>query len=67
MLKARVLPPIPPGLSKEEFRERLIRDTETACDELLVEAATGANPPPLPETARARLAELGVNVPAQTN
>jgi 1-acyl-sn-glycerol-3-phosphate acyltransferase len=67
MLKARVLPPIPPGLSKEEFRERLIRDTETACDELLVEAATGANPPPLPETARARLAELGGNVPAQTN
>jgi hypothetical protein len=28
-----------------------------------VEAATGPNPPPLPETARKRLAELGVNLP----
>jgi 1-acyl-sn-glycerol-3-phosphate acyltransferase len=59
-IKARFLPPIPPGLGKEEFMERLIRETEAGCDELLVEAATGPNPPPLPETAQKRLQALGV-------
>lgn len=62
-IHARVLPPIPPGLPKDEFRDRLIRETEAACDELLVEAATSSNPPPLPDTARKRLAELGVKLP----
>ncbi|WP_163265651.1 lysophospholipid acyltransferase family protein [Chelativorans alearense] len=59
-IRARFLPAIEPGLSREAFQERLIRETEAACDALLVEAAGGPTPPPLPETARRRLAELGV-------
>jgi 1-acyl-sn-glycerol-3-phosphate acyltransferase len=62
-IKVRVLPPIEPGLGKEEFLERLIRETEAACDELLVEAALSDNPPPMPPSARRRLAELGVEPP----
>jgi 1-acyl-sn-glycerol-3-phosphate acyltransferase len=58
VIKARFLPPIPPGLDKEVFMARLIGETEAACDALLVEAANGPNPPALPETARRRLAEL---------
>lgn len=61
-IKCRVLPPIEPGLSKEAFLEKLKTVTEAACDEFLIEAATGANPPPLPESARKRLAELGVTL-----
>ncbi|MGD9914670.1 MAG: lysophospholipid acyltransferase family protein [Rhizobiaceae bacterium] len=61
-IKARFLPPIPAGLGREEFMARLISETETACDEELVAAATGPNPPPLPPTAQKRLAELGVRV-----
>lgn len=56
--KVRILPPIPPGLKRDVFFERLIRETEAASDELLVETAA-ANPGlPLPESAAARLAEL---------
>jgi 1-acyl-sn-glycerol-3-phosphate acyltransferase len=62
VIKARFLPPIPPGLGKEEFLDRLILETETACDEILVEIARGPNPPPLPDSARQRLQELGVAV-----
>jgi 1-acyl-sn-glycerol-3-phosphate acyltransferase len=62
-IKARFLPPIPAGLPKEEFRNRLIRETEEACDAILVEIATGPNPPPMPPTAVRRLQELGVAVP----
>ncbi len=58
-IKARFLPPIPPGLDRETFLKRLVEDTETACDELLVEAAHSKNPPPLPPTAVKRLEELG--------
>ena len=58
VIKARFLPPIPPGLDKEVFMARLIGETEAACDALLVEAANGPNPPALPETARRRQAEL---------
>lgn len=66
-IHARFLPPIEPGLSREAFQERLIRETEAACDELLIEVAVGPNPPPIPETARRRLAELGVTTePALT-
>ncbi len=61
-LKARILPPIPPGLGKEEFLERLVRETETVCDEFLIEAAQSEMPPPLPPTAKKRLQELGVEV-----
>ncbi|CAM5402925.1 hypothetical protein MAUB1S_06848 [Mycolicibacterium aubagnense] len=59
-IKARFLPPIPPGLDREEFMRRLIGETEAACDEFLVEAAKSDNPPQLPPTAIKRLAELGV-------
>ena len=58
-IRARFLPPIPPGLGKEEFMKRLIGETEAACDQLLVEAAHAKNPPPLPPTAVNRLKELG--------
>ena len=47
---------------KEEFLEKLKTVTEAACDEFLIEAATGVNPPPLPESARRRLNELGVTL-----
>ncbi len=57
-IRARFLPPIPPGLGKEEFMRRLIGETEAACDALLVEAAQARDAPPLPPSARKRLAEL---------
>ena len=63
VIKCRVLPAIQPGLSTDEFLKELQRVTEAACDEFLVEAATGPNPPHLPETAKRRLAELGVKLP----
>ena len=63
-IKCRILPPIQPGLSKEEFLERLVEVTEKNCDELLVEIAQSPNPPPFPETARRRLRELGVAPPS---
>ena len=59
-IHARFLPPIPAGLSKDEFMKRLIGETEAACDQLLIEAASAPNPPPLPPTAVKRLRELGV-------
>jgi 1-acyl-sn-glycerol-3-phosphate acyltransferase len=57
-IHARFLPPIPAGLGKEAFMERLVAETEAACDAILIETAEGPNPPPMPETARKRLAEL---------
>jgi len=60
-IRARFLPPIPPGLGKEEFMKRLIAETEAACDELLIEAAR-TDKPPLPPTAVERLKELGAKV-----
>jgi len=60
-IKARFLPPIPPGLGKEEFMARLMRETEAACDDYLIDAATAPNPPPMPPTAARRLRELGVS------
>jgi 1-acyl-sn-glycerol-3-phosphate acyltransferase len=62
-IRARFLKPIPPGLDREEFMHRLTTETEAACDELLIEAARGPNPPPMPPTAVRRLKELGVNLP----
>jgi 1-acyl-sn-glycerol-3-phosphate acyltransferase len=64
VLRARFLPPIPAGLPKEEMFERLIAETEAACDELLVEAALRPDGPPLPPTAVERLRQLGVALPA---
>ena len=57
-IKARFLKPIPAVLDKETFMARLIGETEAACDELLVEAAKTPPAPPLPPTAKARLAGL---------
>lgn len=57
-IRCRILPPIQPGLEKEAFLKKLIEVTETACDELLLQAAKDTNPPPMPPTARQRLAEL---------
>lgn len=61
-IHARFLPPIEPGLDRRAFLERLIAETEAACDEMLVQAATGPNPPPLPPTAVKRLKALGVDI-----
>ncbi len=61
-IKGRFLPPIPAGLPREEFLRRLVEETEAACDAYLVEAATGPNPPPMPDTAIERLTQLGVDV-----
>jgi 1-acyl-sn-glycerol-3-phosphate acyltransferase len=62
-IKCRVLPPILPGLSKEAFLKELQRVTEAACDEFLIDAATGPNPPPMPSSAKRRLSELGISSP----
>lgn len=63
-IHARFLPPIEPGLSREEFQLRLQNETEAGCDALLIEAALSPDCPPLPPTARRRLAELGVKLSA---
>lgn len=60
VIRARFLPAIEAGLEKDAFMERLIDETESAADALLVEAATGDNPPPMPPPAAARLRALGV-------
>ena len=52
------LPPIPIGLSRDEFFERLVREMEAAGDRLFVETATGPHAPPLNEEQKARLKEL---------
>jgi 1-acyl-sn-glycerol-3-phosphate acyltransferase len=61
-LKARFLPPIPPGLEREAFMSRLISETESGCDALLAEVASQPGHPPLPETALERLRVLGLPV-----
>jgi len=61
-LKARFLPPIAPGLDRDAFMKRLVSDIESACDALLVDVAAQSDHPPLPETARQRLRELGAPV-----
>jgi 1-acyl-sn-glycerol-3-phosphate acyltransferase len=53
-----ILDPIPPGLSRKEFRQVLEARLEVASDRLLQEAAAAPDAPPLPPTAVARLAEL---------
>lgn len=64
VIHAAFLPPIPAGLEKKEFLDRLIAETEAACDAMLVEAASAPNPPPLPASAIQRLTELGVALPS---
>ena len=58
-IRVRILPAIPAGLPRDEFQKRLVDDIEKACDELLLEAAGGPNPPAMPPTAIKRLRELG--------
>ena len=53
------LPPIQPGLKRDDMFRRLITDLEARCDALLIEGASQPNPPPLADTAVKRLAELG--------
>ena len=65
-IRAEFLPAIEPGLPKDVFMERLVRETEAACDRILLDAASGPNPPPMPPTAQRRLAELGAAAPAVT-
>lgn len=56
--KVRILPPIPPGLGRDAFHARLVKETETASDELLIETVKANPDVPLPPTAVQRLAEL---------
>lgn len=58
-IHARFLPPIEPGLDKEAFLQRLIRETEAASDQYLLEAARSENPPAMPPTAVERLRQMG--------
>jgi 1-acyl-sn-glycerol-3-phosphate acyltransferase len=53
------LPPIPPGLKRDEMFKRLVTGLEARCDALLIDGASQENPPPLAETAIKRLKELG--------
>jgi 1-acyl-sn-glycerol-3-phosphate acyltransferase len=53
------LPPIPAGLPRTEMFDRLVSEMEARCDAILLEVAASDNPPPMPPTARARLAQLG--------
>jgi 1-acyl-sn-glycerol-3-phosphate acyltransferase len=52
------LPPIPAGLPARDFLDRLIAETEAACDRLILEADAGSPRPPFPPEAERRLAEL---------
>jgi 1-acyl-sn-glycerol-3-phosphate acyltransferase len=63
-IHARFLPAIEPGLDRETFIARLIAETESACDEYLLQAARSENPPPMPDTARNRLRQLGFDAEA---
>jgi 1-acyl-sn-glycerol-3-phosphate acyltransferase len=45
------LDPIPPGLSRAEFKRTMESRIETACAALIAEAARTANPPPLARAA----------------
>jgi 1-acyl-sn-glycerol-3-phosphate acyltransferase len=52
------LPPIAPGLSAEEFQERLVQAIEESCDRLLLEAHASVPRPEFPPEAEARVKEL---------
>jgi 1-acyl-sn-glycerol-3-phosphate acyltransferase len=49
------LDPLPPGLPRKVFRERIEAAIEDASLKLIAEAAGSARPPPLPDAAVARL------------
>jgi len=60
-IHCRILPPIKPGLGKKEFMKCLETAIETSCDDMLLEAAKGAQPPAMPSTAVKRLHALGIS------
>jgi len=55
---AEILDPISPGLERKAFATLLQAQIEAASDRLLLEAAAMPAAPPMPETARSRLAAL---------
>jgi 1-acyl-sn-glycerol-3-phosphate acyltransferase len=57
---AEFLPPIPAGLERQEFFERLQGEMEAASDRLLIETSRQPNCPRLGAEAQARLKALGV-------
>lgn len=58
VIKARILPPIEPGMEEKAFFDHLIKTMEEASDKLLLETVD-ANPGiSLPPTAKKRIAEL---------
>lgn len=42
-----ILPALPPGIARAEFRQKIETAIESACAQLIAEAAAGANPPPM--------------------
>jgi 1-acyl-sn-glycerol-3-phosphate acyltransferase len=55
---AEFLPPIPPGLTPDEFQKRMIAAIEDGCDRLLLEADTSTPRPPFGPEAIERLKVL---------
>jgi 1-acyl-sn-glycerol-3-phosphate acyltransferase len=49
------LDPLPPGLSRKDYRAALEARLEAACDRLIAEAARSTDAPPLPAEAAARI------------
>ncbi len=70
-LVLEILPPIEPGLERDEFARILQDRIEEASDRLLLEAAESKTPPPFPEIAAKRLAALragnSISEPQATN
>jgi 1-acyl-sn-glycerol-3-phosphate acyltransferase len=56
--KAKFLPPIPPGLSTEEFQRRLVESIETETNALILEAANKGLSRPIPPEMREKLDAL---------
>jgi 1-acyl-sn-glycerol-3-phosphate acyltransferase len=56
------LPPIPPGLAARTFLNRLVAETEAACDRLILEADADHPRPPFPPEAEKRLSELNSQI-----
>ena len=65
-----LLPAIPPGTARKEFRGRLETALEQACARLISEAALSVTPPPIPDMQTAVsqvLSELGQQFPENRN
>jgi 1-acyl-sn-glycerol-3-phosphate acyltransferase len=56
--KLRFLPPIPPGLPADEFRARLVAETEAATNALILEAYERGLSRPIPPAFREKLEAL---------